>query len=121
MRALAVVNTAPVDTLPDVPAITDAIPAMATFLPWGPFYGVFVRQDVPDNVKATLVDAFSTAAKSDTFKTLMANKGNIIMDISGDEAVAFLKKWQQVTAWVLQDTGAAKSILNHWVSCARSE
>ena len=108
MRALAVVNTEPVDTLPEVPAITDAIPEMATFLPWGPFYGVFVRQDVPDDVKATLVSAFSTAAKSDTFKMLMANKGNIIMDISGDEASAFLKKWQQVTAWVLQDTGAAK-------------
>ncbi len=108
MRALAVVNTEPVDTLPSVPAITDAIPEMASFLPWGPFYGVFVKQDVPDDVKEKLVAAFSTAAKSDTFKTLMANKGNIIMDISGEEASAFLKKWQQVTAWVLQDTGAAK-------------
>ncbi len=108
MRALAVVNTESVDTLPDVPPITDAIPGMAKFLPWGPFYGVFVKQDVPDDVKATLVGAFAVAAKSETFTTLMANKGNIIMDISGDEASAFLKKWQQVTTWVLQDTGAAK-------------
>ncbi len=108
MRVLAVVNTEPVATLPDVPAITDAIPDMANFLPWGPFYGVFVRQDVPDDVKAKLVATFDTAAKSETFKTLMANKGNIIMNISGDEAASFLKKWQQVTAWALQDTGAAK-------------
>ncbi len=42
MRVLAVVNTEPVATLPDVPAITDAIPEMSKFLPWGPFYGVFV-------------------------------------------------------------------------------
>lgn len=108
MRALAVVNTEAVDTLPDVPPITDAIPDMARFLPWGPFYGVFVKNDVPDDVKSTLVSAFGTAAKSETFKTLMANKGNIIMDISGDEAASFVAKWQQVTAWVLQDTGAAK-------------
>ena len=108
MRVLAVVNTEPVATLPDVPAITDAIPEMSKFLPWGPFYGVFVRQDVPDEVKAKLVATFDTAAKSETFKTLMANKGNIIMNISGDEAASFLKKWQQVTAWALQDTGAAK-------------
>lgn len=108
MRVLAVVNTEPVATLPDVPAITDAIPDMSKFLPWGPFYGVFVRQDVPDDVKAKLVATFDTAAKSETFKTLMANKGNIIMNISGDEAASFLKKWQQVTAWALQDTGAAK-------------
>ncbi len=108
MRALAVVNGTSVDTLPDVPAITDTLPSMEKFLPWGPFYGVFDKNDVPDDVKATLVSAFDTAAKSETFTTLMANKGNIIMNISGDEASAFVKKWQQVTAWVLQDTGAAK-------------
>lgn len=108
MRALAVVNPTPVETLPDVPAITDAIPSMAKFLPWGPFYGVFVRQDVPAPVKATMEAAFAKAAKSEQFTTLMENRGNVIMNISGDEAVAFLKKWQQVTAWVLQDTGAAK-------------
>ena len=108
MRVLAVVDTGPVDTLPGVPPITEAIPDMAKFLPWGPFYGVFVREDVPADVKAKLVAAFDTAAGSDTFKTLMGNKGNIIMNISGDEAKAFLKKWQQVTVWALQDTGAAK-------------
>ena len=108
MRALAVVNTEPVDILPDVPPITVALPEMAKFLPWGPFYGVFVNQDVPDDVKATLVAAFDTASQSEAFKTLMANKGNIIMGISGEEAAVFVKNWQQVTAWVLQDTGAAK-------------
>lgn len=108
MRALAVVDTEPVDTLPDVPAITDAVPDMAKFLPWGPFYGVFVRKDTPDDVKAKLEEAFKTAATSEEFTTLMANRGNIVMNISGAEAEAFLKKWQQVTVWALQDTGAAK-------------
>lgn len=108
MRALAVVNTEPVSTLPGVPAITEAVPAMAKFLPWGPFYGVFVRKDVPDDVKAKLVNAFKTAAEGEQFKSLMAAKGNVIMSISGKEAETFLTKWQQVTAWALQDTGAAK-------------
>lgn len=108
MRALAVVNTEPVDSLPGVPAITDALPEMKTFLPWGPFYGVFVRKDVPDDVKAKLVSAFKTAASEEAFTTLMKNRGNVVMNIAGDEAATFLKKWQQVTAWVLQDTGAAK-------------
>jgi len=108
MRALAVVNTAPVDTLPEAPAITDAIPGMAKFLPWGPFYGVFVKNGTPDDVVATMSAAFDTAAQSETFTTLMANRGNIVMNMSGQEAVDFLAKWQQVTAWALQDTGAAK-------------
>lgn len=108
MRALAVVNDAPVDSLDGVPAITDSIPTMAQYLPWGPFYGVFVRNDVPDDVKATLVSAFETASQSQEYNTLMENKGNIVMDLSGEDASAFLKKWQAVTSWVLQDTGAAK-------------
>jgi len=108
MRALAVVNTEPVDTLPEAPAITDAMPEMANFLPWGPFYGVFVREDTSDDVVETLTAAFTTAAKNETFTTLMANRGNIVMNMSGDEAKDFLVKWQQVTAWALQDTGAAK-------------
>lgn len=108
MRALTVVNPEPVDTLPDVPAITDTIPEMERFLPWGPFYGVFVRADVPDDVKATLTDAFSKAATDETFLELMANRGNVVMNMSGQEAIDFLSKWQQVTVWALQDTGAAK-------------
>lgn len=108
MRVLAVVNTTPVKTLPDVPAITDTIPEMAKYLPWGPFYGVFIKGDSSDGVKKKLVEAFDKAAKSKSFTTLMANKGNIIMNISGEEATKFVKKWQQVTSWVLQDTGAAK-------------
>lgn len=108
MRALAVVNDAPVSSLDGVPAITDSLPDMAQYLPWGPFYGVFVRNETPDNIKATLVNAFATASKSEQYIELMQNKGNILMDLSGDEASAFLSKWQQVTSWVLHDTGAAK-------------
>ena len=108
MRALAVVNPEPVEILPDVPAITDALPDMSPYLPWGPFYGVFVRGETPDDVKAVLEEAFKTAAESETFTTLMKNRGNVIMNISGAEAEDFLKKWQQVTAYALKDTGAAK-------------
>ena len=108
MRALAVVNPEPVNTLPNVPAITDTLPEMAKFLPWGPFYGVFVRADVPDNVKETLTKAFAAAATDSTFLELMANRGNVVMNMGGQEAVDFLEKWQQVTVWALQDTGAAK-------------
>ncbi len=108
LRALAVVNETPVDQLAGVPAITDAIPDMAKYLPWGPFYGVFVRKDTPDNVKAKLVAAFKTAAESKPFQTLMSNRGNIVMNISGDEADKFLKQWQKVTVWVLHDSKATK-------------
>jgi tripartite-type tricarboxylate transporter receptor subunit TctC len=108
LRALAVVDTAPMDFLPDVPAITESLPEIDTLLPWGPFYGVWVRPETPDDVKAKLVDAFRTAAEASEFQELMANRGNVVMNISGDEADAFLRQWQQVTVWALHDTGAAQ-------------
>ncbi len=108
LRALAVVDTEPVALLPDVPAITDTLPEIERFLPWGPFYGVWVRQETPDDVKATLALAFRTAAGAPEFQELMENRGNVVMNISGDEADAFLTQWQQVTVWALEDTGAAQ-------------
>ena len=108
VRALAVVNTEPVDSLPNVPPITKEYPDFGKFLPWGPFYGVFVRKDTPDDIKAALVKAFKTATDNPQFKQLMADRGNIMMNISGAEAEAFMTKWQSVTSWLLHDVGAAK-------------
>jgi tripartite-type tricarboxylate transporter receptor subunit TctC len=108
IRALAVVNTEPVASLPGVPAITKELPEFAKFLPWGPFYGVFVRRDTPDDIKATLVKAFKAAGDNAQFRQLMTDRGNVMMNLSGAEADAFLTKWQSVTSWLLQDVGAAK-------------
>jgi tripartite-type tricarboxylate transporter receptor subunit TctC len=92
----------------NIPPITKDFPEFGKFLPWGPFYGVFVRRDTPADVTATLVKAFRTAAENPQFVQLMKDRGNVPMNMSGAEADAFLKKWQSVTAWVLQDVGAAK-------------
>jgi tripartite-type tricarboxylate transporter receptor subunit TctC len=108
LRALAVVNAEPVPALPDVVPITKEFPDFARFLPWGPFYGVFVKRDVPDDAKQVLVKAFRTAGDNPQFVTTMRDRGNVMMNISGAEADAFLKRWQSVTAWVLQDAGATK-------------
>lgn len=82
-------------------------PDFAKYLPWGPFYGVFVRKDTPEDIKAALVSAFKKAAENAQFQQLMADRGNLIMNISGTEAEAFLTKWQSTTSWLLQDVGAA--------------
>jgi len=39
---------------------------------------------------------------------MMQGRGNIMMNIAGDEADVFLKKWQSTTAWVLHEAGATK-------------
>ncbi|MEP5759960.1 MAG: tripartite tricarboxylate transporter substrate binding protein [Litoreibacter sp.] len=108
LRALAVFDTEENAVLPGVPAITDTLPGLDRFLPWGNFYGVYVQQDVPQEVITKLTDAYAKAAQEPDFVQLMQDRGNVMMNITGQEAVDFLTRWQQVTAWVLEDTGAAK-------------
>jgi len=105
LKAIGAIASEPFE---GVPPITADLPEIAKYLPWGPFYGVFVKRDVPDAAKARLVAAFKTAADDPKFKELMVGRGNVMMNISGAEAEAFLKKWQSVTSWTYQEVGVAK-------------
>ena len=107
-RALAVVESDAIAQLSDVPPITDTLPELERFLPWGPFYGVFVARDAPDEAREKLVEAFAAATDSQDFRRLMENRGNLMMNISGDEAEAFLDNWQSVSSWLLYDAGVAQ-------------
>jgi tripartite-type tricarboxylate transporter receptor subunit TctC len=108
VRALALVSDTPVSGLEDVPLITSASPDYKKFLPWGPFYGVFVKKDTPDAVKKVLVDAFDKGLKDSKAQEFIKNFGSIYMGIYGAEADVFLNKWQSVTTWLLQDAEATK-------------
>jgi len=105
LKALATISAEPFE---GVPPITNDLPGIAKYLPWGPFYGVFVKKDVPDAAKAKLTAAFKTAANDPKFAAFMKDRGNVMMNISGAEADAFLKKWQSVTSWTYQEVGVAK-------------
>lgn len=105
LKAIGAIST---EAYEGIPPITADLPALAKYLPWGPFYGVFVKKDVPDAAKAKLVAAFKRAADDPKFKELMVGRGNVMMNLSGAEAEAFLKKWQSVTAWTYQEVGVAK-------------
>ncbi|MCW5635960.1 MAG: tripartite tricarboxylate transporter substrate binding protein [Rubrivivax sp.] len=105
VKPLAVLSDKPHE---GIAPVTQDLPAIGKYLPWGPFYGVFVKRDVPDAAKAKLVAAFKAAASNPKLVELMNGRSNVMMNISGAEADAFLKKWQSVTAWTLQEAGAAK-------------
>ncbi|WP_407495916.1 Bug family tripartite tricarboxylate transporter substrate binding protein [Pseudooceanicola sp. MF1-13] len=109
MKPLAIVDVAANERLPDVKPVTDYNEAYNTYLPWGPFFGVFVKKGTPDDVVAKLTEAYATGAEAADFKELMDNRGFSMMSISGAEAEAFLTKWQQGTTWLLQDAGLTKA------------
>ncbi|MDG1282609.1 MAG: tripartite tricarboxylate transporter substrate binding protein [Pseudorhodobacter sp.] len=109
MKPLLVFDTKTNATLPDVQIATDANAGYATYLPWGPFFGVFAKNGTPDNVIAALTSAYATAAENPEFVDLMNGRGFTMMNISGEEATDFLSKWQQGTAWLLDDAGLTKA------------
>ncbi len=108
VKALAVVADKPVEGLEDIPPITKEYPEFKKYLPWGPFYGIWCKRDVPENVKKILTDAFQKGASDPKFVSFLKDFGAVPMNISGEEADAFLKKWQSVTNWMYQYAGAAK-------------
>ncbi|WP_138472868.1 tripartite tricarboxylate transporter substrate binding protein [Poseidonocella sp. HB161398] len=108
MKPLAVFDTEPSDKLPGVPAVASINAGYETYLPWGPFFGIFVKKGTPDEIVAQLQHAYAEGAKNPDFTQLMDNRGFTMLSLSGEEAEAFLAKWQQSTSWLLQDAGLAK-------------
>lgn len=109
VKALAVVDSNPLVAKDfTVDPITKDFPAFGKYVPWGPFFGVWCKKEVPEDIKQKLVDAFKKGADSDRFKEFIDSKEAIPLNISGEEAEVFLKKWQSVTTWLLHDAGATK-------------
>lgn len=104
-RMLAVVNDKPIDSLPDVPAITDAYPEIDKYLPWGPFQGVFVHKDTPEDVLAKLTKSFEAAVEDEEFKETLANLGMEYLNINGQEAIDFVDKNRSTATWMLYEAG----------------
>jgi tripartite-type tricarboxylate transporter receptor subunit TctC len=108
LKGLAVVATEELDTLPGIPPITETLPEVSTYLPWGSFWGVWVHRDTPGEIKATLSEAFANAVAQDDFQTFLVERGASPLNLSGAEAGEFLDRWQSVTTWALYEAGAVE-------------
>ena len=109
VKALAVFETKANALLPDVPPVTADYPGFEKYLPWGPFFGIFVKEGTPDDAVEKLRAAYTQAAGQDDFKKLMDDRGYVLMNTTGDDAKAFLDRWQSVTSWLVYDAGVAKT------------
>lgn len=107
-RALTVFTSAEVESLPGVPPVTASFPEMGKFLPWGSFYGAFVSKDAPQEVKEALVDAFQKAMADPEFEAMMVGRGHQMLRLSGEDAEAYMARWQSVTSWLLYEGGSAQ-------------
>lgn len=109
MKPIALFATEPSAALPDAATITSTNPEFGKFLPWGPFFGVFVKKGTPEDAVAKLTEAYKQGAEAADFKALMDGRGFTMMNLSGAEAEKFLADWQSTTAWLMQDAGLTKA------------
>ena len=107
IRILAMFHNERLEGFDDVPAITEIYPEYNEILPWGPFYGVFVKLGTDQAIIDTLTAAFSRACEDQEFQELVASKGCFIMNMTGDEAVEYLQKYRSTTSYMLYDSGVA--------------
>lgn len=107
LKALGVLSDKPFQ---GIAPMTDAasLKALPKYLPWGSWYGVFVKKDTPEPIKAKLVAAFKKAGENPQYRKMMEDRGTTVLNVGGAEAEAFIKKWQSTTAWLYQAAGAAK-------------
>ncbi|WP_439560350.1 Bug family tripartite tricarboxylate transporter substrate binding protein [Roseinatronobacter sp.] len=109
MKPLAVFDVDSNERLPDVPTVTSFNDAYNDLLPWGPFFGIFVKNGTPDDVVGALQAAYSEAAQNADFVEMIDNRGFTMMNIAGDEAADFMNRWQQNTTWLLHDAGVTQN------------
>ncbi|MBR4578391.1 MAG: tripartite tricarboxylate transporter substrate binding protein [Oscillospiraceae bacterium] len=106
IKYLCMLALEPVPTMPEVPLVTAEYPDFAKYLPWGPFYGVFVKKGTDESIKATLSEAFTSVGTDPSYQEVLANFNINFKGVSGDEAAAYIQAWRENTVGALRSSGA---------------
>ena len=109
VKPLAMFSLEPIPGLESVPLVTSLYPEYRRYLPWGPYYGIWVKKDVPEAAKRVLVDAFQKGSKEAKFQDFIKDFGAVYMGTYGEESDKFLNKMQSVTCWLMQEAGFTKA------------
>lgn len=91
---LCMLATKPVTVMSDVPLITAEYPEFEDLLPWGPFYGVFVKEGTNTEVVKILADAFSKAYENSSYKTMLGYFYINPLGYTGDKAEEYISNWR---------------------------
>ncbi|MDO4548192.1 MAG: tripartite tricarboxylate transporter substrate binding protein [Clostridia bacterium] len=109
VRALAVISPERVQAIKQVPAITEYYEQQyKPYLPWGAFFGVFVKKGTPADVYDTLQKAYLKAYNDPKFDEFANTMGGVKLGLTGDAARQYIKQNQSVSSWLLFDAGGAK-------------
>jgi len=106
LKLLDMLATESVKQMPEVPLVTDEYPEFSKYLPWGSFYGVFVKEGTDQAVVDKLSQAFTAAFNDPTYQDVLANYNINLMGYTGDLAKEYLSNWQANTITALTEAKA---------------
>ena len=106
LNFVAMFTSEAVPVLPNVPPIVEEFEGFRRFMPWGPFYGVFVHQDTSPYIVAELSRVFSAAAATPAFTQVLENFHVNPLGLYGSAAEDFIRQWKENTLDALISSGA---------------
>ncbi len=106
LRYLAMLSDSPVPQMESVPLIPEEYPKFARYLPWGPFYGVFVHKDTDADTVRALSDAFLAAYLTPSYQETLEQYNINALGLTGEEAEQYIVAWRAATLAALRSSGA---------------
>ena len=97
-------NTHPI--FPEVPIVVKEYPDFAKYLPWGPFYGIFVKKGTDPAIQKKIADAFLAASKDPSYLKVLENLNTNYLGFTGAEAQKYIDGWSTNTINALLKSGA---------------
>ena len=106
VNLLATLTNEPVVGL-NVPALGKEVPKMAKYLPYGPYFGLFVAKGTAPEIVKVLEAKMGEAIKDKRWVDYCDRLYILRLDYSGDAAVHFIEDWTSKTAWLIYEGGIA--------------
>jgi tripartite-type tricarboxylate transporter receptor subunit TctC len=109
IRGLAVISKERIESVKDVPAVVEAYPGKYDeYLPWGAFFGVFLKKGSPQEAMDKLQEVYLKAYGDTKFTEFASTMGGVKLGLTGDAARDYIAQNKSVSAWLLYDAGGAK-------------
>lgn len=109
VRALCVISDQRIQSVSQVPSVTEIYPKeYKPYLPWGAFFGVFVKKGTGRDIQDKLQTAFLKAYNNSKFDDFAKSMGGVKLGLTGAAARDYIEQNKSVSAWLLHDAGGTK-------------
>lgn len=109
VRSLCVISPERIDGVKGVPAVTEIYSKeYKPYLPWGAFFGVFVKKGTGQEIQDKLRQAFLKAYNEPKFTEFARAMGGVKLGLTGSAARDYIEQNKSVSSWLLYDAGGAK-------------